>query len=436
MQRCPQPWRVCGDDCARDVLTCAHWVAEVEIIQWFVKVGDQIKAFDRVCEVQSDKATVEISSRYDGEVVKVHTDTGGIAHVGKPLIDLRRPAAAGRASAASGAPEAGATPTSAPPAPTPMTAPADAARDPAHSQSLATPAVRAIAKAHSIDIATVQGSGKNGRVMKEDMLRVLGGQRFDHVTLDPPVTGPVPPAEFAQRANGGHKTGSGVTPGAMAAGAQASTRLAEAGAAGPGADVFVPVRGYMRAMIKTMQAQTSVPHLVFSEEYSMDALIELKRKFQAESAGVKLTCVPRVMLALSICMHAYTHVYMHTHTCIRTYIHEYVLTYLHKYTHTTQTPTHHARMHTYRYMPFLIKALSIALSDHPELNATLSPDLEHVIQRAAHNVGIAVDSPNGTLACAGYTGSTRKHSLCKRSLAHARLHERTEPNRPRNTHTP
>ena len=81
MQRCPQPWRVCGDDCARDVLTCAHWVAEVEIIQWFVKVGDQIKAFDRVCEVQSDKATVEISSRYDGEVVKVHTDTGGIAHV-------------------------------------------------------------------------------------------------------------------------------------------------------------------------------------------------------------------------------------------------------------------------------------------------------------------------------------------------------------------
>ena len=102
------------------MLTCAHWVAEVEIIQWFVKVGDQIKAFDRVCEVQSDKATVEISSRYDGEVVKVHTDTGGIAHVGKPLIDLRRPAAAGRASAASGAPEAGATPTSAPPAPTPM----------------------------------------------------------------------------------------------------------------------------------------------------------------------------------------------------------------------------------------------------------------------------------------------------------------------------
>ena len=66
--------------------------SEVEIIQWFVKVGDKIQAFDRVCEVQSDKATVEISSRYDGEVVKVYTEVGGIANVGQPLIDLRKPA--------------------------------------------------------------------------------------------------------------------------------------------------------------------------------------------------------------------------------------------------------------------------------------------------------------------------------------------------------
>ena len=65
--------------------------AEVEIIQWFVKVGDKIQAFDRVCEVQSDKASVEISSRYDGEVVKVYTEVGGIANVGQPLIDVNLP---------------------------------------------------------------------------------------------------------------------------------------------------------------------------------------------------------------------------------------------------------------------------------------------------------------------------------------------------------
>lgn len=74
--------------------------AEVEIIQWFVKVGDKIQAFDRVCEVQSDKATVEISSRYDGEVVKVYTEVGGIANVGQPLIDVRKPADAAAPGAA------------------------------------------------------------------------------------------------------------------------------------------------------------------------------------------------------------------------------------------------------------------------------------------------------------------------------------------------
>lgn len=56
-------------------------IAEVEMMQWFVREGDSVKQFDRLCEVQSDKATVEISSRYDGVVKRVHHEVGAVVKV-------------------------------------------------------------------------------------------------------------------------------------------------------------------------------------------------------------------------------------------------------------------------------------------------------------------------------------------------------------------
>ena len=46
-------------------------IAEVEVLQWHVSVGDVVDDFDPLCEVQSDKATVEITSRYAGTIKKV-----------------------------------------------------------------------------------------------------------------------------------------------------------------------------------------------------------------------------------------------------------------------------------------------------------------------------------------------------------------------------
>ncbi|KAJ1935515.1 hypothetical protein EC988_008462, partial [Linderina pennispora] len=64
-------------------------ITECEIIQWFVKPGDKVAQFDKICEVASDKATVEITSRYDGEVVKLYYSDNEIALVGKPLVDIK-----------------------------------------------------------------------------------------------------------------------------------------------------------------------------------------------------------------------------------------------------------------------------------------------------------------------------------------------------------
>ena len=63
-------------------------IAEVEVMQWFIKEGDTIEQFQNICEVQSDKATVEITSRYDGVITKVHYEVGELAQVGTPLVDI------------------------------------------------------------------------------------------------------------------------------------------------------------------------------------------------------------------------------------------------------------------------------------------------------------------------------------------------------------
>ncbi len=47
-------------------------IAEVEVLKWHVKVGDRVSQFDKLLEVQSDKATVDITSRFDGVVTQLH----------------------------------------------------------------------------------------------------------------------------------------------------------------------------------------------------------------------------------------------------------------------------------------------------------------------------------------------------------------------------
>ena len=58
-------------------------ISEVQIIQWFVHPGSSVAEFDKLCEVQSDKAAAEITSRFDGVIKKLYYEAEDVAQVGK-----------------------------------------------------------------------------------------------------------------------------------------------------------------------------------------------------------------------------------------------------------------------------------------------------------------------------------------------------------------
>lgn len=163
----------------------------------FVKTGDKVEEFDRLCEVQSDKASVEITSRFTGTIASLKYKVGDMAKVGSPLVEIETGDAAGAEEPVVAAPDAASHSTPAPEdglkgrshVVQDMNAVAAMMDNPAvtggkpeiptadHILTFATPAVRRVAKENDVDIANIKGSGKGGRVMKEDVMSYLANGR-------------------------------------------------------------------------------------------------------------------------------------------------------------------------------------------------------------------------------------------------------------------
>lgn len=152
------------------------------------------------------QATVEITSRYNGVIKAVHFGVGDMAPTGSALLDIEVEGDVEDPVTTEAAPKAEAVEVVAA-APAASVGAADAsapARVEPDGQVFATPAVRRIAREHSIDLATVPGSGKDGRVTKDDILAFVSGDLAPRSSAGgaaaPPTSGAAPPAAAAAAA--------------------------------------------------------------------------------------------------------------------------------------------------------------------------------------------------------------------------------------------
>jgi 2-oxoisovalerate dehydrogenase E2 component (dihydrolipoyl transacylase) len=263
-------------------------VAEAELVEWHVKIGDLIGEDDVLAAVMTDKATVEIPSPIAGEIVWLAAEVGDVVAVGSDLVRVNvggkdnnavvegAPAAKARppaADAVASLPRAnapvGGSPEHAPVASPPVGSTTDrptsidafrhfvgGAPRPEGEKPLASPAVRLRAREAGVDLRRVPGTGPAGRITHED--------------LD---------ALFAQ--------GPGM---ARAPGAQPRTAVAD-----------IKIVGLRRKIAERMAiANTRIPHITYVEEVDVTALEELRATLNKDKQGapLRLTLLPFLMRAM------------------------------------------------------------------------------------------------------------------------------------------
>lgn len=312
-------------------------IAEVTIKEWYVKPGDHVNQFDSICEVQSDKASVTITSRFDGTIRKLYYDVDDIARVGQPLVDIEAeanidsnvdagPSPAEDVMAAQQKPK----PTHAieqplpPPPLSPQSSPPQSKASPvpppqittkqtnSDGKVLTTPAVRKMAMDYNIELGDIPGTGRDGRIVKEDVLNYIERMKAK------PTEAPAPTVEVAAP----------TTP--------PSTQIARPEVVLE--DRTEAIKGIRRAMAKAMTASLTIPHFGYKDEVILNELVRVrnhsKESFQAR--GMKLS-----------------------------------------------------------FMPMFMKATSMALLHFPILNSSVDPACENITLKGSHNIGVAMDTQQG-----------------------------------------
>jgi 2-oxoglutarate dehydrogenase E2 component (dihydrolipoamide succinyltransferase) len=159
-------------------------ISEVVIAKWLKKDGDYVKMDEVLCELETDKATMELNAEQAG-VLKIIAAEGATLAIGDVVCSIDTTAAAPATGAAAPAPAAAA------PAPAPVAAAAPAAAT--YASGHPSPAAAKILAEKGIDAAQVAGTGKDGRITKEDAQQAQAAPAPAAKAAAPAATAPAAP---------------------------------------------------------------------------------------------------------------------------------------------------------------------------------------------------------------------------------------------------
>jgi pyruvate dehydrogenase E2 component (dihydrolipoamide acetyltransferase) len=153
---------------------------EGEIVRWLVKPGDEVTTDDLLCEVETEKAVIEVPVPYDGTVSSLAVDEGESVAVGSVLATFETGQKTSPESESESADQEAAQESS-PVAEPPVATAVESAKSPSEhaetERARAMPAVRRIARKHDVDIRQIAGSGRDEHVTKGDVLAWLRQQQ-------------------------------------------------------------------------------------------------------------------------------------------------------------------------------------------------------------------------------------------------------------------
>ncbi|OWA37364.1 dienelactone hydrolase [Saccharibacillus sp. O16] len=252
---------------------------EGEIVKMHIKVGDKVTDDDIIMEVQNDKAVVEVPCPVNGTVVEVRVADGETHHVGDivAIIEVEGELPEGSETIEESAPAAEAN--------APVSAPAAASTAAAPNREvLATPSVRKFAREEGVEIGQIQGSGKNGKITREDVenFKKNGGQA--------PAAAASAPAAAPTAA-----------PAAAKSEAPAKAASAPAASAAAADEERVPFKGIRKAISNAMvKSAYTAPHVTIMDEVDVTELVAFRTRMKplAEKKGIKVTYLPFIVKAL------------------------------------------------------------------------------------------------------------------------------------------